>query len=74
MSEQTGVSHRNGEQGEVPFRSSRFFSVGNKWYFSTREGFDSGPYADKQRAEYSLDSFLKIITKLPSPYSAQTAH
>ena len=38
------------EQGDVPFRSNRFFCVGNHWYFSTREGFDSGPYADKIRA------------------------
>lgn len=74
MGEQVSLEHRSGEQGEIPFRSSRFFSVGNKWYFSTREGFDSGPYADKERAAQSLQSFLKIINKLPSPYTAETHH
>ncbi|MDX1451510.1 MAG: DUF6316 family protein [Oleiphilaceae bacterium] len=57
--------HRDGEQGEIPFRSDRFFCVGNKWYFSTREGFDSGPYANKHRAELSLERFLQVVSKLP---------
>jgi len=69
MAEQR-LEHRGNEQGEVPFRSSRYFSVGNKWYFSTREGFDSGPYADKDRAMHSLQRFLNIISKLPPAYSA----
>ncbi len=64
------TQQRSNEVGEVPFRSSRFFSVGTKWYFSTREGFDSGPYANKQRAESSLQRFLAIITKLPQAYQA----
>ncbi len=54
------------KEGDTPFRSNRFFSVGEKWYFSTREGFDSGPYANKNRAELSLQRFLQIITKLPA--------
>jgi len=62
------TQHRSDEQGEVPFRSSRFFSVGTKWYFATREGFDSGPYANKHRAESSLQRFLAIISKLPQAY------
>ncbi len=57
--------HRHDEHGEIPFRSDRFFCVGNKWYFSTREGFDSGPYANKDRAKNSLDRFLSIACKLP---------
>jgi len=65
MSIQQERAHRGDEQGKVPFRSDRFFSVGSKWYFSTREGFDSGPYADKNRAKHSLQHFLSIITKLP---------
>ncbi len=56
---------RQGEAGDVPFRSSRFFCVGTRWYFSTREGFDSGPYADKQRAEVGLNRFLHIVNILP---------
>ena len=74
MNGQLNTSPRGGEQGEVPFRSDRFFSVGRKWYFSTREGFDSGPYANKERAKHSLQRFLNIINKLPAPYSANTTH
>lgn len=66
------MQHRSSEQGEIPFRSDRFFCVGNKWYFSTREGFDSGPYANKDRASSSLQRFLQIVTKLPQVN--QTAH
>ena len=65
------IQHRNKEQGEVPFRSNRFFNVGTKWYFATREGFDSGPYANKQRAESSLKRFLDIINKLPDTHPHQ---
>jgi hypothetical protein len=57
--------NRKGEAGLVPFRSDRFFCAGNKWYFSTREGFDSGPYASKERAQQSLSRFLDIVQKLP---------
>jgi len=60
--------HRNEEQGEVPFRSNRFFNVGTKWYFATREGFNSGPYDNRKRAETSLQRFLAIISKLPQTY------
>ena len=59
------MQHRVDENGHIPFRSDRFFTVGSKWYFSTREGFDSGPYANKNRAELSLQRFLQIISKLP---------
>jgi len=59
-------AHRTGEIGEIPFRSNRFFCVGNQWYFSTREGFDSGPYANKTRAEESLQRFLQVVKKLPN--------
>jgi len=39
---------RTGEDNaSIPFRSNRFFCVGNRWYFTTREGFDSGPYATR---------------------------
>lgn len=57
--------HRQGECGDIPFRSDRYFCVGTQWYFSTREGFDSGPYANKERAEQSLDRFIQVVKKLP---------
>ena len=59
------AQHRSGELGEVPFRSNRFFSVDNKWFFSTREGFNSGPYSNKDRAVESLERFIQVVQKLP---------
>ncbi len=56
---------RSGEASPVPFRSSRYFCVGGKWYFTTREGFDSGPFATRERAEVGLKRFLHVISMLP---------
>lgn len=60
------TQQRAGENGPVPFRSSRFFCVGSKWYFTTREGFDSGPFASRQRAEVGLKRFLNVVRLLPA--------
>ena len=58
--------HRQGEEAKaIPFRSSRFFCVGSKWYFTTREGFDSGPFASRERAEIGLRRFLHVVRMLP---------
>lgn len=56
---------RLGEDSAVPFRSSRFFCVGTRWYFTTREGFDSGPYATRDRANIGLKRFLHVVKLLP---------
>ena len=70
---ENSISHfpRHNEHISIPFRTDRFFSVGNKWYFTTREGFDSGPYANKERAMKSLERFISIASKLPS---SETRH
>jgi hypothetical protein len=59
------TQHRTGEQGPTPFRCSRYFCVGGKWYFTTREGFDSGPFASRERAEIGLKRFLHVVKLLP---------
>lgn len=60
------ANSRIGEEGRsIPFRTSRFFCVGNRWYFSTREGFDSGPYASRERAEAGLGRFLHVVSLIP---------
>ncbi|WP_097462406.1 DUF6316 family protein [Mangrovitalea sediminis] len=64
-------AHRDGEAGSIPFRSSRFFCVGSRWYFTTREGFDSGPYASRERAETGLQRFLRVVNLLPMEARAQ---
>lgn len=61
---------RTGEENApIPFRSNRFFCVGNRWYFTTREGFDSGPYATRERAETGLKRFLSVVRMLPEQKS-----
>lgn len=59
------TSNRHGEGGNIPFRTERFFSVADKWYFATREGVDSGPYASRERAQEGLKRFLKVAQLLP---------
>ncbi|MGO1232574.1 MAG: DUF6316 family protein [Marinobacter sp.] len=59
------TQQRSGEDGPVPFRCSRFFCVGNKWYFTTREGFDSGPFATRDRARLGLRRYLHVVQMLP---------
>jgi hypothetical protein len=41
------------------FRSDRFFSVGDQWYFTTREFGDKGPYESREKAEEALAAFLR---------------
>jgi hypothetical protein len=49
---------RHGEQGSVPFRSGRFYCVGNEWWFAIRRGPDQGPYSSKAAAKVSLIEYL----------------
>ncbi len=49
---------RHGEDGAVPFRTGRFYCVGNDWWFAIRRGPDQGPYPTKAAAKQSLIAFL----------------
>ena len=46
-------SKRLGEKEVQPYRSGRFYSVSNSWFFSVRETTDQGPYLTKLDAEKS---------------------
>lgn len=50
--------NRKDETGVVPFRSGRFYCVGNEWYFAVRRGVDQGPFASKQAARASLTNYI----------------
>jgi len=65
--------NRSGESGHAPFRTDRFFTVADQWYFSTREGFDSGPYEDKARASDGLKRFLKVVKLIPAAKEVSSA-
>ena len=49
---------RCGDKQVSPYRSGRYYSVANEWYFSVRETVDQGPYPSKLAAENSLKTYL----------------
>lgn len=49
---------RSGENRFTPYRSGRFYSVDNEWYFSVRETEDQGPFSSKLSAENGLKTYL----------------
>jgi hypothetical protein len=54
--------HRQFENGQTYERSERLFAAGHRWYFTTREGQDVGPYWDRREAELALAAF--VATKI----------
>ncbi len=52
---------RRGEFENVPFRSGRFYNIDSKWYFSSREQADIGPFNNKEQAAEALSQYLKDI-------------
>ena len=53
------TKYRNGEESRLYFRSIRFYNVNGKYFFSTREGLEIGPYASKELAESALDCYIQ---------------
>ena len=57
------MEHRTGENGPVPFRTSRIFNIGMEWYFAKREDNDCGPFENKRDAEAELSLYLNHMAK-----------
>ncbi len=53
--------NRDGEEGDVPLRTDRFFAAQGEWYFSTREGAPIGPFDDKIEATKGLEDFIEFM-------------
>lgn len=54
------ISCRVGEiDVPVTFRSNRFFTSGNDWYFSTREGIDQGPFESRIIAHDAIQKYIR---------------
>lgn len=53
--------NRNGESGETPKRKSRIFGKDGYWYYTTREGFDIGPFDSQQEAEKGVSHFIDFV-------------
>ncbi len=43
----------------ISSRSERFYQKQGKWYFTTREGIDMGPYDDKAEVQMALMYFVE---------------
>lgn len=50
--------NRHNEMGAIPFRTGRFYSVKNEWWFAIRRGPDQGPYLSKASAKQALIEYL----------------
>ncbi|MYM63612.1 DUF6316 family protein [Pseudomaricurvus sp. HS19] len=55
------ISIRQGEQGQPPHRSERFFKKETYWYYTTREGVEIGPYDNRSMAEEGCALFVDYI-------------
>ena len=43
------------------FRSDRFFTIDNRWYFTTREGQNVGPFESIGHAKSGVNLFLTSV-------------
>jgi len=62
-------SKRFGEEGPVPYRTERIYSVGNEWFFSVRKGPDQGPFKTEDEAKKAMVEFVSdqlLIENLPN--------
>lgn len=55
------MNTRQGESDKTWFRGDRFFHVGEQWYFSTREGFEIGPYNSQDEAHAGLEIYVEAL-------------
>ena len=55
------ASNRDGELGNVPPRTDRFYAVQGEWFFATREGTPIGPFENKFEADRGLKDFIEFM-------------
>ncbi len=51
--------NRRGEEGAIPFRTGRFFTIGHRWYVATRNDRDLGPFPSRDRARQALTFLVR---------------
>lgn len=61
--------NRTGEQGNVPFRSNRFFNSNGYWYYTTREGVDIGPFDSHEDAARGACEFIEFISRVEPSFA-----
>lgn len=52
---------RRGEEPRKWIRGSRYFQVGNDYYFCTREGTNVGPFESVSAAERGFSLYLQYL-------------
>ena len=55
----TSLARKGEDIMQVRFRVDRLFAIGTRWYFSTREGIDQGPYQSKENANAAITNYIK---------------
>lgn len=58
MQMETKENNRKDDGSKTHFRSGRFYSVADEWYFCVREKQDQGPFPTKVTAEECLKTYL----------------
>ena len=58
------TEHRVGENGVLPYRTTRVFNIGPEWFFAVRDGKDRGPFESKQNAVSGLKQYLNLLITL----------
>ncbi len=54
---------RAGEEERLRFRSKRIFTIDGKYYFTTRECVDVGPFPSRTAAEKAVQLFVKTVSQ-----------
>lgn len=52
------ILNRGSEPERAYFRCDRYFTVGHKWYATTREGLDLGPCTTRHEAQVTLANHI----------------
>lgn len=55
------MQYRKGEEEKTRFRADRIFTVGDDFYFNTREGRDVGPYPSRKAAARGVELYIKYL-------------
>jgi len=58
-------------EGQIKFRTDRFYSTNSEWYFCVRRGPDQGPFVDRSSAENALIQFIQEQKEMESRLRAE---
>lgn len=69
-----GYTHRSGENGAIPGRCERFYSLRSEWFFATREGSSVGPFATLESANMGLGDYIDFMQLAKPKIKAKLVH